>query len=468
MATSTPPGASGADRLQPPPPASPRRSPVTLARALALGALALVVGAVAYLLLSGGGGATYHIMFSSADELVRGDEVQVGGAVVGTVKEIELTHDFRARVTVEVESPLAPLHKGTRAIIRVPSLSSVAARYISLAPGPNSAPALPSGSTLPMGDTEVAVNLDQLFNTLNPRTRKGIQQLIAGFHQQYKGVEHQVNLSTLLFPPALRETSHVFNEVTRDERVLSSFLVEGAKATGTIAAHSRQLSGLVNNGAQAFEAVGSRAKQLEEGVSELPKTLREGSRTFTQLPAALAALRNLVEVSKPDTKQLAPFFERLRPLLSEATPVLHDLSVAISKPGPSNDLTDFALELPGLAKRLESASPASVKALQESVPITSFFGPYAPDLVGLFHDFGQATGYYDADGHYVRVNPNFTDSKLSEEKLIPVSPEEGLEAEGLKTGQLTRCPGAATQPAADGSSPYTGEGELGCNPSEVP
>jgi phospholipid/cholesterol/gamma-HCH transport system substrate-binding protein len=38
----------------------------------------------------------------------------------------------------------------------------------------------------------------------------------------------------------------------------------------------------------------------------------------------------------------------------------------------------------------------------------------------------------------------------------------------LKTGQLQRCPGSATQPAADGSSPFTDTGQLECNPAETP
>lgn len=468
MATATPPGASRQAPLQPPerPGAATRRGPVTAASVLAAGGLAAVVAVIAYLLLSGGGGTTYHLMFESADELVRGDQVQVGGVPVGSVKDIVLTHDYKAEVTIEVSSPLAPLHRGTTAQIRVPSLSSVANRYIALAPGPNNMPALPSGSTLPTTKTKGAVNLDQLFNTLNPETRKGLQQLIDGFAKQYEGVSHDVNLSTSYFPPALRETAHFFEEVTRDEHVLSSFLVEGAKAVGTIAAHGKQLSGVIDNGAQALKAIGSEQSKLEAGVKELPRTFREGNRTFAKLPEALAALRQLVEVSKPNTKTLAPFFERLTPLLSEATPVLHELSVAIDKPGPNNDLTDFALSLPGLAKSLKTASPNGVKALEESVPITTPLGPYAPDLVGLLHDFGQSTAYRDANGQYVRVSPDFADFKLSEGKLTPVSPEEGLE--GLKTGQLRRCPGSATQPAEDGSSPFTDEGKLGCDPAEVP
>ena len=50
--------------------------------------------------------------------------------------------------------------------------------------------------------------------------------------------------------------------------------------------------------------------------------------------------------------------------------------------------------------------------------------------------------------------------------LTPVTPQQGLA--GLKTGQLRRCPGSATQPAADGSSPFIDNALLGCDPSEIP
>ncbi len=89
---------------------------------LAVGALALVVLIVAYLMFGGGGGANYKLEFAEAGQLVRGDQVQVGGVPVGSVKDIELTHDFKALITIHVESSLVPLHEGTMAQVRVPSL----------------------------------------------------------------------------------------------------------------------------------------------------------------------------------------------------------------------------------------------------------------------------------------------------------------------------------------------------------
>ena len=54
-----------------------------------------------------------------------------------------------------------------------------------------------------------------------------------------------------------------------------------------------------------------------------------------------------------------------------ATPVVASFSQAFSQPGPNNDLTDYVNALPKLAKVLETGTPAAVRSLQESVPITS-------------------------------------------------------------------------------------------------
>lgn len=458
-----PPAGPSGDQEGTPPGKGPA---ITWPRVLAVGGLALVVLIIAYVLFSGSGSARYHLMLSNGSLLVRGDEVQVGGVPVGSVKTIELTSNDKPRVTIEVQSSLLPLHQGTTAQVRVPSLTSVADRYIALTPGPNNMPVLPSGSTLPMSATQSPVDLDELFNTLNPQTRKGLEEFINGSATQYQGVGKEINAATPYFSPALSATNHVFQELTREESTFTSFIVESAKALETLADHRPELSSLVRNAGTTFGAIASQAHSFETGLKALPEALHEGNQAFSELPQTITALRHLVNVSKPNTKTLALFFSRLRGLLDEATPVSAQLASAFSKPGPNNDLTNFAEDVPGLYKSLQTASPDNVKALNESVPITNFFGPYAPDLIGLFRTFGQVAGYRDANGQYVRVSPNFADFKLEGEKLKPVTPEQGLE--GLKTKQLRRCPGAATQPAEDGSSPFTDEGLLGCEPSEVP
>jgi phospholipid/cholesterol/gamma-HCH transport system substrate-binding protein len=472
VATVSPTPSPPAAPLPPPrdpnsPTARGRALPPGVGRALAVGALAIVVLIVAYLVFSGGGGTDYYLEMSEAGQLVRGDQVQVGGVPVGSITNITLTHDFRARVTLHVDSSLTPLHEGTISEIRVPSLTGVANRYVALTPGPNNRPALPAGATLPASDTHEVVDLDQLFNTLNPPTRKGLQQVIQGSAEQYAGTGSDLGKSTEYFAPSLAATDHFFSEFVRDQSTFTSFLVESAKALTTIAARKESLTDLVEHADQTFQAIGSQQSSLARGLQQLPVTLNQGNKTFAELPSTLNALTQLVNVSKPGTKTLASFFAKLRPLVTTATPVVGNFSQAISSPGANNDLTEAIAVLPELAQVLTTASPNGVQALRESVPITSFFGPYAPELVGTFRSFGQTTSYYDANGHYARFSPVLPAFKLgANNTLTPATPQQGLES--LQSGQLRRCPGAATQPAADGSAPFTDNGQLGCDPSETP
>jgi len=470
VATTSPPSPPAA----PQPPAGPsggaarpRPSRSGATRWVAVGALGLVVLIAAYLVFGGSSGATYKLEMTDASQLVRGDQVQVGGVPVGSVTEIELTPNFKALVTINVESSLTPLHRGTTAEVRVPSLSSVANRYIALSPGPNNNPALSDGATLPASSTKEVTDLDELFDALNPRTLKGLQQFIQGNAAQYVGASQALGESTEYFSPSISATSEVFAQLVKDQPTFTNFLVETAKAVTTIGARKQQLSELVEHGNTTFGAIGSQQTALAKGLKQLPLTLRQGNETFAGVPATVAALTKLIETSKPATVPLTTLLQRLRPLVTTATPVVANLNSAISKPGANNDLTELFRDLPALAKVLSTSSPASVKALQESVPITNFFGPYSPDLASTLRTFGQASSYYDANGHYVRITPVFPDFKLgSGNNLTPTT--YGAAIENLKTGQIRRCPGSATQPAADGSSPFTDNELLDCDPLQVP
>ncbi len=451
-----------------PPPARGRSPlPPNAGRLLAIGALALVVLIVVYLVFAGGGGVNYHLEMKEAGQLVKGDQVQVGGVPVGSVTNIELAPDFKAKVTIHVESSLTPLHEGTVSEIRVPSLTGVANRYVALTPGPNNRPALAPGATLPSSETREVVDLDQLFNTLNPKTRKGLQQFIQGSAEQYVGAGPQLGKATEYFAPSFAAIDHFFSELVRDQGTFTDFLVESAKALTTIAARHESLTDLVEHANQTFQAIGSQQSSLARGLRQLPITLNRGNKTFAEVPSTLAALTRLINVQRPNTPALTTLFERLRPLVTTATPALTNFSQAISRPGANNDLTDAFAVLPALAQALTTSSPNGVKALRESVPITAFFGPYAPEVAGAFRTFAETNSYYDANGHYARVGPVAPSFQLgANNNLTPASPQQALE--GLKTGQLRRCPGAATQPSADGSSPFAAGGVLSCDPTETP
>jgi phospholipid/cholesterol/gamma-HCH transport system substrate-binding protein len=177
---------------------------VTVARAAAAGALALAVAlAVWLLLLKGDGGTQYTLLFESAGQLVKDDDVQVGGRRIGSVRAIELTDGNRAAIKISVQEPYAPLREGTQAVIRLTSLSGVANRYVALTPAPGDAKELPEGATLTSEATTDVVDLDQIFNTLDDRTRGDLADVIKGFAAQYEGKGDEAGQSAKYFNPVL-------------------------------------------------------------------------------------------------------------------------------------------------------------------------------------------------------------------------------------------------------------------------
>ena len=186
----------------------------------------------------------------------------------------------------------------------MPSLSSVANRYIQLTPGPNNKPSLSDGATLPASATREVTDLDQLFNTLDPKTRKGLQEFIQGSAQQYVGAGKQFGESTEYFAPFLSASNHFFSELVRDQPTFTKFLVETSKAVTTIGARKEALSDLIENADTTFQAIGSAQSQFAAGLKQLPLTLQAGNKTFAELPSTFQALTELVEASKPTSKPL--------------------------------------------------------------------------------------------------------------------------------------------------------------------
>lgn len=442
---------------------------MTIARGAVLGALLAVVAVLAIIVLSNGGGAKYKLIFQNAGQLVKGDDVQIGGRRVGGVDDILLTDDNQAEVVVTVEQPYAPLHEGTQATIRLTSLSGVANRYIALAPGPNSAPEIPDGGRLGVEQTTSVVDLDQLFNTLDPRTRRGLQQVIQGSATQYAGKGEQVNESAKYFNPALSTTDQLVKEVTRDQQTLERAIVAGASVTGAVAERAPQLTSLVTNLNTVMGSIAAENASLSQALGVLPDTLRQGNSAFVDLRATLDDLDPLLQASSVAAKDLPRFFSALRPLLNEAVPTFEDLSAIVSQPGPFNDATDAVQNLPRLQAIGSPTFKRAITAMRKGQPVIDFLRPYSPDLVGWFRDFGQSAANYDANGHYARVMPmfgafQFQDNGDETSALNPVSPAQRLQ--GLTSGFTRRCPGAASQPRPDGSNPFAPSG-FDCDREDV-
>lgn len=417
-------------------------------------------------------------MFQNGGQLVSGNEVLVAGQSIGTVSSIDLTNDAQADVTVSVDEPL---HEGTTAVIRATSLSGIANRYVSITPGPNNASELPDGATLAGDNTTSIVDLDQLFNTLRPPTRHAIQNFINGQEQIYAGHTEGARRSYKYFEPGLSTTRRLLDELTRDQKTFTQFLVTGSRALGAIADRHDELAALTQNANQALGAIAQENTSLDRLLVAFPPTLRQANTTFVNLRATLDDLTPLVNEAKPATRHLVPFLTNLRQLSQRSVPVVHDLSLALNRPGGQNDLTEALRLQPQAEQAASRAVPHAIRGLNKSQPVFTFARPYSPDLFGWLAKFSQDAANYDYNSHYVRVSTadanvfHYCDTGDTNPVCVGHSPGDlepipaSQQFNGLRTGVFTPCPGGATQPIA-GSNPFLDGGNLDgkCDPNDVP
>ena len=461
------------------------RNSRAVGRAVAIGAVLVTVAAVAVVLLrSGSGDYTVHARFQNASQLVKGDNVQVAGAPIGSVSAIKLTSNGEADIAMSIsDSRYRPLRVGTQAIVRQASLSGVANRYVDLMlPGGNT-PKIPSGGLIGEDHTTTAVDLDQLFNTFDPKTRDSLRRLIRGYATSYGGRGAEANAGFLYLNPSLAASSRLFTELNRDTPLLRDFVVSSSQLVTTIASRKDHLAGLVNHLATTLTAIGRQKSSLASAIHVFPAFMRRANTTFVNLRTTLDQLTGLVNDSKPVAKKLKPFVRALRPLAIGAQPTLRNLSALIQRAGARNDLIELTNSSVPVAnigvgpvvrngQSRPGALPASTDALQQSVPELAYARPYAPDLIGWFDDFSHS-GVYDALGGGSRASPHvnlptnvnaFIPSGTVKDAIVSLG-NQGL----VSLNQRNRCPGAIERNTVfkPGPSPYWPNG-YPCDESQVP
>jgi phospholipid/cholesterol/gamma-HCH transport system substrate-binding protein len=326
-------------------------------------------------------------------------------------------------------------------------------------------------------NTNSAVDLDTLFNTLNPQTRRALQEVIQGSAKQYTGYGPQANQAWQYLNPAVASASVLFAEINRNTGQFTNFITQTGSLFSTIASRQSDLSGLVQNLSSTTTALANQQVALGQTIQRLPPFMRLANTTFVNLRSALDDLKPLVDASKPVAPKLQKLLVQLRPLAHDAVPTVRDLSQIISQPGANNDLIDLiSLGQPLAAatvgnvvvdgKTRLGAFPISTQALQQSTPELATARPYSQDLTGWFEGYSKPGGV-DANGNYARVAGVVGAASLSSGLLPPGSRLGNLLSQigagDLKIGQGDRCPGSMERGAV-----WFPEPGYPCNPSEVP
>lgn len=422
----------------------------------AMGIIAIAL--VALVLFGDGGGYDVTARFQNASQLVRGNPVLSGGVTIGSVRDIDLTDDGRADVSLTIEDDSAPLPRGTRVTVRQFSLSGIANRFVEVTlPGGPKSGDIPDGGRIGVDETRSHVDTDQLANTFDPATRKGLQQVIQHGAGSVSGRGEELDRGLRYLNPALATTSTLIGELTRDRPLLEGVLRDSSRLVTALSGRREELAALVGGLRDTFRALRNQKASLAESIGRLPPFLRRSNTTFVNLRAALDDVDPLVTAAKPVARQLRPVLSETRRLVAGARPTIRDLRLALARRGRDNDLTDYVRTIPPLAdiavvsrarslspggRRVEvgkvpGAFPQAASGLRDASPVIAYGRPHTMDLVGWLDDYSTTGGYFDALGGIARARISFG---------------EGAEGGPPKQGQFKRCPGGADVPARDGSN----------------
>lgn len=190
--------------------------------------------------LSFGGSREFKAHFTDATGVNTGDDIRVAGVKVGSVEEIEVQQDddgnATALVTFKITDDETVLDEGTHATIRYRNL--LGQRYIALTHDSGSGGALPEGETIPISQTDPALDLSVLFNGFKP-------------------------LFQALSPDDINKLSYEVVQVFQGEGgTLESLLASTASLTQTLADRDEVIGDLLDNLDHVLDHVADRDDQL--------------------------------------------------------------------------------------------------------------------------------------------------------------------------------------------------------------
>lgn len=427
-------------------------------RLVALGALMVAIVAVVAIVM-GGSSYTVHARFVDAGQLVKGGLIEVGGRTVGKIGAIELADNGQADIELEITDPeYDPLRRGTIARVRTVGLSGVANRFVELTPGPATGAAIADGGTMSTAETRPIVDLDVLFNSLDPPTRERLQRIIKNGAQLFDGTAQDANSAFGYLAPALAQSDQLVQELARDRVAVDTLIRTGATTAGALAGERDDLRHGISSTATALRAVASEREALADSFRRAPELLDRPDGILGGLRQTVNQVRPALREARPVAPRLARVLRLLVPTARAAKPVLAQTRQL---------LPQLTRDLNGLRPLSRVAVPAlrsTVTSLISAMPIVDGLRPYTPDLIsGLGSGLGRGAGYYDANGNFGRI-PLEGGSTVLAGLLGGLAGSQNPSADGLRTGLTARCPGGAAEPAADKSNPFI-ENPDNCNPA---
>jgi len=343
-----------------------QKSAPSLARILTMVVFSLSCFALLlFLWLSFGGpiplkpqGYRVQVAFPEAATLATEADVRIAGVSVGKVRELEADQGRnRTLATIELEREFAPLSANARAMLRQKTL--LGETYVELAPG-RGGRALPEGGRLADGRVADTVQLDEIFDSLDPATRAAFRTWQQDLAKGIEGRGRDFNDALGTLPGFAADGSDVLEVLDSQEGALGRLVKNTGVTFDALTENEQQLRTLITSSKRVFDATASRNDALAESIRIFPTFLDESKATFERL-----------ETFSADTR---PLVQDLRPVAQDLKPTLADVRVL------APDLERFFRDLDPLITASKTGLPAAREILKGAEPLLAKVHPFLGQL----------------------------------------------------------------------------------------
>jgi phospholipid/cholesterol/gamma-HCH transport system substrate-binding protein len=306
--------------------------------------------------------------FASVVNIAPKSPVRIAGVNVGQVSSIK-RDGATGVVTMEISKAGLPIHRDATAKIRARILLE-GNWFVDLQPGTPSSPTVRSGYTIPVTQTADPVQLDQILDALNSDTRANLQTFLIEYgsaltrkptpaqdaeqNPSVRGLNAAQALNkTYRDSPGALEGGAIVNQALGgvQQHDLSRLIGAVEAVTAKLNVDEQELGEWVGNFNTFTASLANRATSLTAAVAELPGTLRNAGRAFTNFHAAAPTIRRF-------STELIPGVQQTPATIRAALPWIEQVQ-ASSAPG----------ELGGVARGLRAAAPSIAQLV---VPQTGF------------------------------------------------------------------------------------------------
>ena len=306
--------------------------------------------------------ATYYKVdgaFPSATAVVAGlgEPVNVAGVRVGQITGTSLDGGV-AVVHMQIDpSKLARIYRGAHADL-VPR-TPLADMQVNIWPGNRDQGALPSGSTIPVGQTLTPTGADELLSSLDTDTRTWLESLLVSLGQATSGRGPQIRGLLKAFGPTAEQLRELNALLAARRTQLAELVHDFGSVMSAASQKNAQLRTVVRAGQQVIGALAGQDTALRQAVAELPGTLRDTRATLSDVTGFAGALGPAAAALTPTARTLPATLANTRTLLRSAALLpLEQIKPFVSAAQP------LARALPPLAANLKAEIPALVDSFK--------------------------------------------------------------------------------------------------------